>query len=117
MQARVDRKVLVSDAVKASGRPLESALSLGTEGLAIAQTIVDELVRNLNTPAPVAAPEDVFESPTEYLIVTHDKFEFRIPVVDYLFNENDVWVRALDGVARVGYLRLYAAEADRHQLL
>ena len=34
--------------------------------------------------------------------MTHDKFEFRIPVVDYLFNENDVWARVLDGVARVG---------------
>ena len=43
-----------------------------------------------------------FEAPTEYLVVTHDKFEFRIPVVDYVFNENDVWARILDGVARVG---------------
>ena len=34
--------------------------------------------------------------------MTHDKFEFRIPVVDYLFNENDVWARVSDGVARVG---------------
>ena len=102
-QATVDRKVLVSDAVKASGRPLDPALNLAPGGLALAQSIVDELLRNLNAPAP-AAPEleDVFESPTEYLLVTHDKFEFRIPAVDYLFNENDVWVRALDGVARVG---------------
>ena len=102
LQATVDRKVLVSDAVRASDRPLEPALNLGTDGLVIAQSIVDELLRNLNAPAPVAAPEDVFESPTEYLLVTHDKFEFRIPAFDYLFNENDVWVRALDGVARVG---------------
>ncbi len=102
MEARVDRKVLVSDAVKASGRPLESALSLGPDGLALAQTIVDELVRNLDAPAPATEPVAVFEAPTEYLVVTHDKFEFRIPVVDYLFNENDVWVRASDGVARVG---------------
>ncbi len=101
MKARVDRKVLVSDAVKASGRPLESALSLGPDGLALAQTIIDELVRNLDTP-PTTEPVAAFEVPTEYLIVTHDKFEFRIPVVDYLFNENDVWVRASDGVARVG---------------
>jgi glycine cleavage system H protein len=102
MKARVDRKVLVSDAVKATGRPLESTLSLGPEGLALAQTIVDELVRNLNAPAKVTEPGTGFEPPTEYLVVTHDKFEFRIPVVDYLFNENDVWVRASDGVARVG---------------
>jgi glycine cleavage system H protein len=102
LEARVDRKVLISDAVKASGRPLESTLGLGADGLALAQAIVDELVRNLNTPVAVTEPGTVFEPPTEYLAVTHDKFEFRIPVVDCLFNENDVWVRASDGVARVG---------------
>jgi len=42
------------------------------------------------------------DAPAEYLIVTHDKFEFRIPAVDYVFNENDVWARLADGVARVG---------------
>jgi glycine cleavage system H protein len=102
LEARVDRKVLVSDAIKASGRPLESTLNLGPDGLALAQMIVDELVRNLSTPAAAPETATVFESPTEFLTVTHDKFEFRIPVVDYLFNENDVWVRASDGVARVG---------------
>jgi glycine cleavage system H protein len=102
LEAKVDRRVLVSEAIKTSGRQLESALSLGPDGLALAQTIVDEVVRNLNTPAAVAELGTVFEPPTEFLTVTHDKFEFRIPVVDYLFNENDVWVRAADGVARVG---------------
>ncbi|MDR3748614.1 MAG: putative zinc-binding protein [Acidobacteriota bacterium] len=102
LEAKVERKVLVSDAVKASGQPLESTLSLGPGGLTLAQTIVDELVRNLNAPAVAAEPVADFETPTEYLVVTHDKFEFRIPVVDYMFNENDVWARVLDGVARVG---------------
>lgn len=102
LEAKVDRRVLVSDAVKTSGRPLEAALSLGPEGLALAQAIVEELVRNLDAPAAATEPASFFEAPTEFLTVTHDKFEFRIPVVDYLFNENDVWVRAADGVARVG---------------
>ncbi len=100
--ARVERKLLVSDAIKASGHPLESTLTLSADGIALAQTIVDGLLRDLNAPAPAAQPMDTFEAPTEYLVVIHDKFEFRIPVVDYLFNENDVWVRASDGVARVG---------------
>ena len=100
--SKVDRKILISDAVKASGVALESSLSLGPAGLALAQSIVDDLVRNLNAPAAGLEPDTAFEAPTEYLVVTHDKFEFRIPAVDYLFNENDVWIRALDGVARVG---------------
>jgi glycine cleavage system H protein len=102
LDARVDRKVLVSDVVKASGHTLPSTLTLGPDGLTLAQTIVDELVRNLIAPVAVPEPKTVFEAPTEFVTVTHDKFEFRIPVVDYLFNENDVWVRAADGVARVG---------------
>ena len=102
LEARADRKVLVSDAMKAFGRPLESTLSLGPVGLALAQQITDDLVRSLDTPVPEPQPATVFEPPGEYLVVTHDKFEFRIPAVDYLFNENDVWARAADGVARVG---------------
>jgi glycine cleavage system H protein len=102
VEAKVDRKILVADAVKASGRPLGTSLSLGPDGLALAQSIVDEMVRNLNAPTTVAETETVFDAPTEYLVVTHDKFEFRIPAVDYLFNENDVWVCAREGVARIG---------------
>jgi glycine cleavage system H protein len=102
LEAKVARKVLVSDAVKASGQTLESTLSLQPKGWALAQSIVDELVRSLNAPTATAEPVADFETPTEYLVVTHDKFEFRIPVVDYVFNENDVWARVLDGVARVG---------------
>jgi glycine cleavage system H protein len=100
--AKVEQRVLVSDAVKASGRPLESTLHLGPNGTALVQTMVDELVRGLNAPATPSEAASAWETPTEYLVVTHDKFEFRIPVVDYLFNENDVWVRVSDAVARVG---------------
>lgn len=102
LEAKVERKVLVSDAVRASSQALESTLNLGPYGLALAQSIAEELVRNLNVPAAPIEPVADFEAPTEYLIVTHDKFEFRIPVVDYVFNENDVWARVLGGVARVG---------------
>ena len=79
-----------------------STLRLQSNGLELAQSIVDELIRSLNEPAAPAEPVAEFEAPTEYLVVTHDKFAFRIPVVDYVFNENDVWARMLDGVARVG---------------
>jgi glycine cleavage system H protein len=102
LKANVERRVLVSDAVKGSGQALESTLAMGPKGLALTRAIVEELVRSLSAPAVAAEAAAEFETPAEYLVVTHDKFEFRIPVVDYLFNENDVWVRALDGVARVG---------------
>ena len=59
---------------------------------------MEDQVRGLNAPAAAAEPVAEFEAPTEYIVVTHDKFEFRIPVVDYVFNENDVWAHVSDGV-------------------
>ncbi len=105
LDLKIDRKVLVADALKSSGLTLEPTLNLGANGVALAQTIVDGLVQSLTAPAstmPSAAPSTEFPPPGEYLIVTHDKFEFRIPAADYWFNENDVWVRPLGDVARVG---------------
>jgi glycine cleavage system H protein len=103
LKAKVERRVQISDAVKASSASLDPALRLGPSGLALAQTIVDQLIKNLNSPATIPVePATNWEAPAEFITVTHDKFQFRIPVVDYLFNENDCWVRMLDGVARVG---------------
>ena len=100
--ASVGCKILITDVAKSSGRALDPSLSLGADGLALAQAIVEDLVRALNKPVGITEPGAGFQPPTEYLVVTHDKFEFRIPAVDYLFNENDVWVCAVDGMARVG---------------
>lgn len=100
---RIDRKVVVADALKASGIALEPTLRLEANGAAVAQTVVDGLVQSLTAPAPPSATSSMdFPPPGECLIVTHDKFEFRIPAADYWFNENDVWVRPMGDVARVG---------------
>ncbi|MGC8549145.1 MAG: putative zinc-binding protein [Acidobacteriaceae bacterium] len=106
LDLKIDRKVLIADALKSSGLTLESTLNLGANGLALAKTVVDGLMQSLTAPAvsvtPGASSLGEFPPPGEYLIVTHDKFEFRIPAVDYWFNENDVWVRPLGDVVRVG---------------
>jgi glycine cleavage system H protein len=102
LEAKMERKVLVSDAVKASTLALEPTLRLGPNGLALARAIVDQLIRDLNAPAVSTEPASTWEEPTEFVVVSYDKFEFRIPVVDYLFNENDCWARVSDSVARVG---------------
>jgi len=103
MDLKIDRKVLVADALRASGVALEPTLRLEASGAALAQTIVDGLVQSLTAPAPSSGTSSTeFPPPGECLIVTHDKFEFRIPASDYWFNENDVWVRPLGDVARIG---------------
>ncbi len=106
LDLKIDRKVLISDTLKSSGLTLEPTLKLGPNGLGLAQAVVDGLMQSLTAPAvSVAAGASYsgeFPPPGEYLLVTHDKFEFRIPSTDYWFNENDVWVRPLGEVARVG---------------
>jgi len=102
LDAQVARKVSISDAAKTLRMPFEPTLRPGTGGMALAQAVADQLVRDLNAPAVAAEPPSVWEAPVEFLVVTHDKFEFRIPLVDYLFNENDCWVRVSGGAARVG---------------
>ncbi len=43
-----------------------------------------------------------FESPSAFTVVSHDKYEFRIPLTGYLFNANDVWAQVAGSRARVG---------------
>jgi glycine cleavage system H protein len=102
MQAKIERKVLVFDDTKASALPIEPSLRLGPNGLALAKAIADRLIKEMNAPTPQAEQAASWDTPGEFLTMTHDKFEFRIPAADYLFNENDCWVRAVNGTARIG---------------
>ncbi len=101
-EAKIERKVLIHDEEKGSALPIEPSLRLGPNGLALAQAIAERLIKELNVPAAAIEASANWDAPTEFLTVTHDKFEFRIPAADYLFNENDCWVRIADGTARVG---------------
>jgi glycine cleavage system H protein len=102
IQAKMERKLLIADAVKESSLAIEPSLRLTTNGLALAKMIVDRLTKDLNAPPVSMNPAVDWGAPSPYITVIHDKFEFRIPAVDYLFNENDCWVRERDGIARVG---------------
>jgi glycine cleavage system H protein len=101
-EAKVERKVLVYDEMKTSAQPIEPSLRLGPNGLALAKTIADRLINDMNAPSGEVGAVVSWTAPTEFLTVTHDKFEFRIPAADYLFNENDCWVRTVNGTARIG---------------
>ncbi len=54
--------------------------------------------------SPASPVPPVFAVPQDYLEVAHDKFLFKIPLVGFLFNENDVWteVDAAGVRARIG---------------
>jgi len=113
-EKRPAQKVLISDVLKESGRTIEPGLRPGADALALAQTIVEDLkaaeaaeaVDAAGAPGVEAVPEASadaeFESPSDFMVVVHDKYEFRIPASGFLFNANDVWVQVAGQRARVG---------------
>jgi glycine cleavage system H protein len=107
-QTKPVQKVLVADIVKKSGHALEPALRLGADALELARSITDG-INAAETAAPAAtkgegrAPAELeFETPSDYSVVVHDKYEFRIPVTGYFFNANDVWAQVAGTRARIG---------------
>ena len=105
LDLKIDRKVLIAGALKSSGMTLEPTLRLASNGEALAKTIAEGLAQSFLAPAPAlasGASSTEFPLPGDYMVVTHDKFEFRIPAAGYWFNENDVWVRPIGDVARIG---------------
>jgi glycine cleavage system H protein len=102
MPGKMERKVLITDALKASSLQIGPGLHLDDNGLAIARQISDRLIEDLNSQPSGSEGTAHWETPSDYIMAIHDKFEFRIPSSDYLFNENDCWVRTAGGTARVG---------------
>ena len=107
-QTKPAQKVQVADIVKKSGRELEPALRLGADALELARAIVEgiqaaETAATAATKGAGEAPAEAeFEDPSDYTVVVHDKYEFRIPVNGYFFNANDVWVQVAGTRARIG---------------
>jgi glycine cleavage system H protein len=107
-QAKPVQKVLVSDVVKASGGTLAPDLRLGPDALDLARKIVGDIKAvEAASPKKAQGPEETsteaeFESPSDFTVVVHDKYEFRIPLSAYFFNANDVWAQVAGSRARVG---------------
>ena len=63
---------------------------MGPDGLALAAQIVDEIVTREAAARPAAreatdeAAESAFPSPADFLVIVHDKYEFRVPLPGYL---------------------------------
>ena len=98
----------VSETLKRLDFGLAPGLRLGPDGLELAAQIVDEIVTREAVARPAArgatgdAAEGAFPSPGDFLVIVHDKYEFRVPLPDYYFNGNDVWVQVAGDRARIG---------------
>lgn len=109
LEAKAERKISISDELKARDLSPGSSLRLDAADLVLVNEIVDKLVADLSAPAgqapgtaTSAEPADSWTAPTDFQIVVYEKFEFRIPKTEYFFNENDVWVRPAGSRARIG---------------
>jgi glycine cleavage system H protein len=102
-------KIVVSQMAKELGVPLPADLRLGPGAIDLARTIVERIASAeaaQKGPEAVAGGQEAaapeFRPASEFLVVVHDKYEFRIPLAGYLFNANDVWVQVAGGRARIG---------------
>jgi glycine cleavage system H protein len=110
LEAKVERKVSIAEELKSRGLSAGTSLRLDAAGLALVREIVDALAADLSAPAaPTALPPASaaastanWDPATDFYVVVHDKFEFRIPKTGYFFNENDVWLRPDGSRARIG---------------
>lgn len=98
---RVDDKVLVSEEAKSAGLDVGESLRPGSVGMQLVDVMEAGLAHAQESAVSEESTTD-FESPTDYLTVTHDKFIFNIPASGYLFSENDCWIQAVGSRARVG---------------
>lgn len=98
---KVDDKVLVSEQAKNTGLDVGESLRPGPVGMQLVELMAKELVAPKETSTDEASSSG-FESPSDFITVTYDKFIFKIPAEGFLFNENDCWVRVIGNRARVG---------------
>jgi glycine cleavage system H protein len=105
LEAKLADRIQVADEVKRLQGKVGHSLSLGEPERAFAARIVADWLQRQESAEPAPAPEEggpSFPAPTEFLEVTHDKFEFKIPATGFVFNENDVWAQVVGNRARVG---------------
>jgi glycine cleavage system H protein len=98
---KVDDKVLVSEQAKNAGLEVGESLRTGSVGMQLVELMAKELVALKEASADEVSSSD-FESLSDFITVTYDKFVFRIPAEGYWFNENDCWVQVVGSRARVG---------------
>lgn len=100
--AKVEKKILVSETARELGIEPESGLTPGPNGLILVEQLLRDVERDLSEETTPGNSVMELAPPEDFLIVTHDKYQFKIPKEGFLFNENDSWVRSVGDKARIG---------------
>jgi glycine cleavage system H protein len=103
------QKIVVSQMVKKLGAALPPELRLGPGAIELAHTISGQVAalqekeeKGQEAQARQQAGLSDYQPASDFVVVVHDKYEFRIPATGYHFNANDVWVQVAGRMARVG---------------
>ena len=100
---KIARKLQVTEEVKRMGATLCKSLTLGRDELNLAGTIAALAVEQaevVGEPSPGGIAATDFARAQDYIEVAHDKFLFKIPIIGFFFNENDVWANVDAGSSR-----------------
>lgn len=97
----IAKKITVSEYTKNKGIELSDSLRLDDAGIDLAKVMTTELLKEEETKEK-KVEKTAFPEKIEYSTYQKDKFLFKTPTEDFLFNENDCWAYVMGNVARVG---------------
>lgn len=97
---KVAQKINVSDEAKSNNISLGNSLRIGEKELKLANTIVNNLLKDEVKKETTNSP--IFPESFNYEIYKKDKFTFKVPKEGFYFNENDCWVYIVGNKARIG---------------
>jgi glycine cleavage system H protein len=103
------QKLVVSQVLRELGVTLSPDLRLGPGAMDLARSISEQLAAAqasegsaVTAQAGQGAAATEFQPASDFVVVTHDKYEFRVPLTGFLFNANDIWAQVAGSRARVG---------------
>lgn len=98
---KIAKKINVAEYAKNNGIELSESLRLDDKGINLAKTLTAEILKEEET-SKEQAKTVTFPENIEYATYQKDKFIFKTPTEDFLFNENDCWAYVSGNIARVG---------------
>lgn len=98
---KIARRVVLTEEAKKAGVKLGETLRLDEASQNLCKKVL-EMLEGEAKEEKQSSQAVGFEAPSKYQILTHGKFQFRVPEDGFYFNENDCWVQVAGTRARIG---------------
>ncbi len=100
-ELKIAKKITVTEYAKTNGIEFSESLRLDDEGISFAKKLAEAILKEKEI-SQRQAEIITFPANIEYMTYKKDKFIFKMPKEEFLFNENDCWAYIVGNVARVG---------------